>query len=163
MSSLIRLICFQQSFVWVPVALIRFWYAYTCFDPNYRTVVVASIQMLLAQRIWDMAYIRHYHYYGHLLSITKIYNPKETCCFARPASVIINSNSGLKWCPSLGRKPPGHYHTFFTENVDTTTFAWILDVSQLKNGINKNCRHQYYCQSWQNMCDHIFNCWWIKG
>ena len=59
-------------------------------------VVVASIQMLLAQRILDMAYFRQYQYHGQLLSIIKIYNPEETYCYARPASVIINSNTGLK-------------------------------------------------------------------
>ena len=42
---------FEQRFVWVLTAFIRFWYTYICFDPNYGTVVVASIQMLLAQRI----------------------------------------------------------------------------------------------------------------
>ena len=99
-----------------------------CFDPNYRTVGVASIQMLLAQPILDMAYFRHYYYYGHLLSIFKIYNPEETCCYARPVSVVINSNTGLKCWPCRGRIPSCPYQAFFTEYVDTTTFAWILDV-----------------------------------
>ena len=40
--------------------------------------MVASIQMLLAWRILDIAYFRHYHYYGHLLSIIGICNPEET-------------------------------------------------------------------------------------
>ena len=66
------------------------------FDPNYRTVVMASIQILLAKLILDMAYFRHYHFCGHILSIVKIYNPEETCCYARPASVIANSNTQLK-------------------------------------------------------------------
>ena len=39
------------------------------FDPNYRTIVVAFIQILLAQQVLCMAYFRHYYYYGHLLSI----------------------------------------------------------------------------------------------
>ena len=58
----------------------KIWYTYLCFDPNYRTVVVAFIEMLLAQPILDMAYFRHYYYYGHLLSIIKIYNPEERLC-----------------------------------------------------------------------------------
>ena len=45
-------------------------------------VVVASIQMLFARRILDIAYFRHYYYYGHLLSIIEICNPEETSCYA---------------------------------------------------------------------------------
>ena len=56
-----------------------FWYTYIGFDAKYRTVVVASIQMLLAQRILDVTYFLHYYYYGHLLSIIITYNPEETC------------------------------------------------------------------------------------
>ena len=37
----------------------------------------------------------HYYYYGHVLPIT-INNPEETYCYARPASVIINSDNVLK-------------------------------------------------------------------
>ena len=89
--------------VWVLTGFRRFWYKHFRFDPNYRTVVVASIEMLLAQRILDMAYFLHYYYYDHLLSIIIIYNPKESCCYARPASVIISSNTGLKCWPCQGR------------------------------------------------------------
>ena len=32
-------------------------YTYICFDPSYRTVVVASIQILLGQQALDMAYL----------------------------------------------------------------------------------------------------------
>ena len=127
-SSLVWSICFQQRLVWVRAAFTRFCYTYFCFDPNYRTVVVASIQMLLAQPILNMAYFRHYYYYGHLLSIIKIYNLDETCCYARPVSVIINSNTGLKCWPCRGRIPSCPYQDFFTENADTMTFPWILDV-----------------------------------
>ena len=151
--------CFQQRFVLVLTALRRFWYKYICFDPSYRIVVVASIQMLLARLILDVAYFRHYYYYGNLLSITGICNPEGTSCYARSASVIINCNTGLKRWPCRGRTPSCHYQTFFTEYAGSTTFAWILDVSQLKNGLNQNFRHECYCQSPQNMCNHIFNCW----
>ena len=151
--------CFQQRFVFVVTAFRRLWYTYICFDPNYRMVVEASIKMLLAQRILDMAYFRHYYHYGHSLSTIEICNPEETCCYARPASVIINSNTGLKCWPCRGRTPSCHYHALFTEYADCMTFAWILDVSQLKNGLSKNFRHEYHCQSWQTMCVHIFNCW----
>ena len=48
-----------------------------CFDPNFRAVVLASIQMLLAQRSSNMAYFRHYHYYRYLLSIIKMHNKKK--------------------------------------------------------------------------------------
>ena len=61
--------------------------------------MMASIEMLLGQQILDMAYFCHCHYHGHLLSIMKIYNPGGTCCYARPASVILNSNAGLKCWP----------------------------------------------------------------
>ena len=151
--------CFQQGFVLVLTTFRRFWYRYICFDPNYRMVVVASIQMLLARRILDIAYFRNYYYYGHLLSIIGICNPEGTSCYARPESVIINCNTGLKCWPCRGRTPSCHYQAFFTEYADSMTLAWILDVSQLKNGLNKYFRHEYYCQSSQNMCDHIFNCW----
>ena len=105
--------------------------------PNYRMVVVTSIQMLLARRILDIAYFRHYYYYGHLLSIIGICNPEETSCYARPASVIINCNTGLKCWPCRGRTPSCHYQASFTEYVDSMTFAWILDVSQLKTDETK--------------------------
>ena len=113
----------STTFVLVLAAFRRSWYTHICFDPNNRTVVVASIQMLLAQRILDMAYFRHDHYYGHLLSNIKIYNPEETCCYARPASVIINMNTGLKCGPCRDRIPSCHNQPFFTEYADTTTFA----------------------------------------
>ena len=144
--------CFQQRFVLVLTALRRFWYKYICFDPNYRIVVVSSILIL------DIASFRYYYYYGHLLYITGICNPEETS-YARAASVIINCNTGLKCWPCRGRTPSCHYQAFSTEYVDSKTFAWILDTSQLKNGLNKNFLHEHYCQSPQNMCDHIFNCW----
>ena len=144
--------CYQQSFVCVLTAFRAFWHTYICFDPNYRTVVVASSQMLLAQRIFDMVYFVHYYnHYVHLLPIIMIYNPEETCCHARPASVIIISNAG----PCRGRAPSRHYQAFFVEYVHSTTFAWILDVWQLKSGLNQNFRHDYYCQSSQNLRAHI--------
>ena len=116
--------CFSSAFR-------RFWYKYICFDPNYSMVVVASIQMLLARRILDIAYFCHYYYYGHLLSIIGMCNPEETSCYARSASVIVNCNTGLKCWPCRGRTPSCHYQAFFTEYADSMTFAWILDVSQL--------------------------------
>ena len=151
--------CFQQRVVLVLTAFRRFWKKIYLLWPNYRMVVVASIQMLLARWILDIAYFRQYHYHEHLLSIIGICNPEETSCYARPASVIINCNTGLKCWPCRGRTPSRHYQAFFTEYADSMTFAWILDVSQLKNRLNKNFRHEYYCQSSLNMCDHIFNCW----
>ena len=140
-NSLVRLLCYQQSFVWVLTALRGFWWTYIYFDPKYKTVVLASIQMLLAQRILDMAYFLHYCYCGHLLSIIIIYSPEEICRYARPASVIINDNTGLKCWPCRGRTPSCHYQAFFTEYADTTTFAWILDVWELKSGVKKYFRH----------------------
>ena len=80
--------CFQQRFVSVLTAFRRFWYKYVCFDLNSRMVVVASIKMLLARRILDIACFRHYYYYSHLLYIIGICNPQETSCYAWPASVI---------------------------------------------------------------------------
>ena len=69
---------FSTTFCLSLLAFRRFWYIYICYDPNYRTAEVASINMLHAQWIWDMAYFRHYYYYGHLLFIIKICNPEET-------------------------------------------------------------------------------------
>ena len=68
---------FSTTFCLSLLAFRRFWYTYICFDPNYKTAEVAAMQMLLAQWIWDMAYFRHYYYYGHLLFIFKICNPEE--------------------------------------------------------------------------------------
>ena len=65
-----------KSFVWVLTMFRGFWYTITCFDPKYKKVVVASIQILLAQWILDMAYFLQYYYYGHLLSIIMIHNPE---------------------------------------------------------------------------------------
>ena len=138
---------FSTTFCFSSNCVLRFWYNCICFDPNYTMVVVASIQMLLARRIWDIAYFRHNYYYGNLLSIIGICNPEETSCYAQPASVIINCRTGLKYWPCRGRTPSCHYRAFFTEYADSMTFAWILDVSQLKNGLNKNFRQKYYCQS----------------
>ena len=85
---------FSTTFCLILTAFRRFWYKYICFDPNYRMVMVVSIQMLLARRILVIAYFRHYYYYyGHLLSIIGICNPEETSCYTRPASVI-NCNTG---------------------------------------------------------------------
>ena len=97
------------------------------------------------------------------MSIVKIYNPEETCCYARSASVIINSNTGLKCWPCWGRTPSCHHQAFFTEYADTSTFARILDVLHLQNGLNKIFHHEYDCQSSQNMCDHIFQLLVDKG
>ena len=150
--------CFPQHFVFVLPAFRNFWYTNVCFDPNYRTAEVASIHTMLARWIWNMAYFRYYYYYGHLLSIIKICNPEETCCYVRPASVIINSNTGSK-------SPSEHHHVTIRPSSPSTpilqcmTYAWILDVSQLKHGLNKNFRRDYHCQSSQNMCGHIFNYW----
>ena len=69
---------FSTTFYLSLLAFRRFSYNYICFDPNYRTAEVASIQMLLAQWIWDMAYFRHYNYCDHLLFIIKICNLEET-------------------------------------------------------------------------------------
>ena len=124
----------SKRFVLILTAFRRFWNKYICFDPYYRMVVVASIQRLLARWMLDIAYFCHYYYYGHLLSIIDICNPEETSCYARSASVVINCNTGLKCWPCRGRPPSCHYQTFFTEYADSMTFAWILDVSQLKNG-----------------------------
>ena len=150
---------FQQRFVLVPTVFRRFWYKNIFFDPNYRIVVVTTIQMLLARRILDIAYFCHYYYYGHLSSIIGICNLEETSWYARPASVMINCNTGLKCRPCRGWTPLCHYQAFLTEYADSMTFAWISDVSQLKKGLKKKFHHEYYCQSSQNMCNHIFNCW----
>ena len=175
--------------------------------------MLASIQMLLAQQVLDMAYFLRYNFYGHLLSsplltdwgrvthicvgkttiigsdnglaptrrqaiiwtnagilligtlgkklqwnftrmsfiliqenayenvvwkmaailsrprCVKIYNPEEICCFASPAGMIINSNTGLKCWPWRCTIPSGQYQALFTEYAATTIFAWILDVS----------------------------------
>ena len=34
--------------------------------------------MMLGQEVLDNAHFRHFYYYGHLVSIMKIYNPEET-------------------------------------------------------------------------------------
>ena len=100
--------CFQQRFVWVLTDLRSSWYTYICFDPNHRMEWVVSIQMLLGQQVLDMTYVRHYYLYGQLLSIMEVLNPEEACCYARLASVIISSNTGLKCWPSRGTTPSGH-------------------------------------------------------
>ena len=74
--------------------------------------------------------------------LVKICNPEETCCYARSASVTINNNTGLKCYPCRGGTPSCHSQAFFTGYTDSTTFAWILDVLQLKNGLNKKLRHE---------------------
>ena len=147
--------CFQQRFVLVLTAFRRFWYKYICFDPNYRMVVVASIQMLLARRILGIAYFRHYYYYGHLLSITGIFNPEETSCYARPASVIINCNTGLKCWPCRGRTPSGLPHRVRRFYYFCLNIGWFAIEKQVKQKFST----WIFCQSSQNMCDHIFNCW----
>ena len=93
--------------------------------------------MLFGQQVLDNASFRHYHYYGHLLSIMKIYNPEETCCYARPASVIINSNTGLKCWPCRCTTPSDQCQSFPNEYTDPTIFAWILVVSQLQKRVKQ--------------------------
>ena len=154
---------FSTAFCGVVTALRRFRFTYICFDPRHRTVVVASIEILLGQQILEMAYFRPYYYYCLLLPIMKIYNPEQTCCYAWPATVTINSNIGLKCWPCRGPTLSDYYQTFFIEHADTTTFTWILDISQFKTACNKTFRHEYYYQSSQDLCDHIFKSWYIKG
>ena len=48
------------------------------------------------------------------------------------------------------------YQALWVDYNNTMTFAWIPDVSQLKNVLNKNFWHEYYCQSSQNICDQNF-------
>ena len=93
--------------------------------------------MLLGQQVLDNAYFSHYYYNGHFLSIMKMYNPQETCCYARPASVVINSNTGLKCWPCRGTTPSDQFQAFLTECTDTTVFAWILGVSQLQKRVKQ--------------------------
>ena len=80
----------------------------------------------------DNVYFGHHHYYGHFLSIMKIYNTEETYCYARPTSVIINSNTGLKCWPCRDTTTSDQFQVFLPEYIDTTIFARILDVYQLK-------------------------------
>ena len=115
--------CFQQRFVLVLTAFRRLWYKNICFDPNYRMVVVASIRMLLAWRILDTAYFRHCYYYGHLLSIIGICNPEETSCYARPAIVIINCNTGLR---NVGLAEAEHHHATIRPSSPSTPILWLL-------------------------------------
>ena len=106
-------------------------------------------------------FINHY-FYGHLPSMMKIYNPEETISYARPASVIINSNNGLKCSACRGTTPSNHHQTFFTEYTDTILFGRMLTIFQLKNAFNKYLQHGNYCPSSQNTWDLIFNTWQIK-
>ena len=88
--------------------------------------------MLHGQQVLDNEYFRHYYYYyGNLPSIMKIYNPEETYCYAQPANVIVNSNTGLKCWPCRATTPSDQFQAFLVEHADTTIFAWILDVFQL--------------------------------
>ena len=62
--------------------------------------------------------------------------------------------------PCRGTTPPDQFQAFLTEYTDTMVFIWILDISQLKKNNKKNVpsgsfRHEYYCQSSKNICDHI--------
>ena len=132
-----RFIGFQQRFVWVLTAFRWFWYTYICTDPNHRIVVAASVQMLIGQQVLDNAYFPHCYYYGHLLSIMKIYKPEETYCYARRASLIVNSNTRLKCWPCRGTTPSDQFQAFLIEYTDTTIFASMLDVCQLKKCIKQ--------------------------
>ena len=99
----------------------RFWYTYFCFDPNYRKVVVASIQMLLAQPILDMAYFRHYYYYGHLLSIIKIYNPEEMLC-----STSERDYKQQHWIEMLAFAQAEYHHAHIRPSSPSTLILRLL-------------------------------------
>ena len=60
---------------------------------------------------------------------------------ARPASAIINSNTGLKCWPCRGATPSDPFQVFNTEYTDTTIFAWIFDVSQLQKRVKQTIFH----------------------
>ena len=81
---------------------------YICFHANHRTAKVALIQTLFGQQGLDMSYFRHDYHYDHLLSIIKIYNTEEMCCYVQPASAIIKKHKWLKRWPSWGTTPSGH-------------------------------------------------------
>ena len=91
---------------------------------------VALIQTLFGQQGLDMSYFRHDYHYDHLLSIIKIYNTEEMCCYVQPASAIIKNIND--WNDGLAEEPH-HQVTFYAEYTDTTTCPWISDVSQLKS------------------------------
>ena len=63
---------FQQSVVRVLTRFKIFWYTYIWFDQNPRTVVLASIQMLLGQQGVDIAYFWLCHFYVNSLPIMEI-------------------------------------------------------------------------------------------
>ena len=112
----------------------------------HRAVVVASIPMLLGQHVLDNIYFRHHHYYGHLLSIVKIYNPEEGCWYARPASVIIN-NTGLKCWPYRGTTPSEQFQASYWVHryYDICLLEYWMSLNW--QNLLKNFRHGYYCQS----------------
>ena len=105
----------------------RFWHTYICFLANHRITEVTLMWMLLGQQVLDMLYFRHYcYFYDRLLAIVKYTIQKKSL-------MIIKSTSGLKWWHCWGTTPTSHYQTFFTEHTEAATFAWMLDISQLKN------------------------------
>ena len=141
------IIFFRQRSVWVLTALIRFYFTYFCFDPNYITLVVASIQMLLARRILDVAYFRHYHYYSHLLlsSVTGEIDYKqqrfiETLALQRQNTILL----------PLGLLHRGRRYYDFCLNIGCVT---------IEKRAKQNISTWISLPVITNMCDHIFNCW----
>ena len=129
--------CFQQGFVLVLTAFRRFWYKYICFDPNCRMVVVASIQMLLARRFFG------YSIFSSLLLLRPFIFHYWNMQSRRNQLLCATSEHDYKlqhyiemW-PCRARTPSCHYQAIFTEYADSMTFAWILDVSQLKKRVKQ--------------------------
>ena len=107
----------------------RFWYTHICFHANHRTTAVALMQMLHDQQVLDLSCF-HLHYYDHFLTIIKY-------TIQNKSVMIIKNTSGLKCWHCRGTIPTSYYDAFFTEHTDATSFAWISDISQLKNVLNK--------------------------
>ena len=57
---------------------------------------------------------------------------------------MLKSNSGLKWWHCWDTIPTSHYEAFFTDHTDTTSFAWISDILQLKNVLTLKDRSRIY-------------------
>ena len=109
----------------------------------HKPIAAPFIQMLFGQQVLDMAYFGHYHYYGHLRSITKIYNPEETCCWS--ASAKIKSNIGLKWWPCRCTASSATIRPISPSTPILHPFLWISDVFQMANVLDTDVRHEWYC------------------
>ena len=89
----------------------------------------------------------------------KICNPEETCRYARPVSVTMNSNTGWKCWPCLRTTPSHRYQTISTEFTEYYHCCLNTVFFSIQKRVNKLRPRQ----NGRYSADDIFKCIFMNG